>query len=72
MGENKCLDQGTVLVHGGKDEVGRNIPFHSLLLLGLQGENKCVDQGTVLVHGGEDEAGGNILFLAPVGSPGRE
>ena len=28
MGENKCLDQGTVLLHGGEDEAGENIiPF---------------------------------------------
>ena len=25
--ENKCLDQGTVLLHGGEDEAGENILF---------------------------------------------
>ena len=25
--ENKCLNQGTVLHHGGEDEAGENIPF---------------------------------------------
>ena len=29
MGENKCLDQGTVLLHGGEDGVVGNIPFFS-------------------------------------------
>ena len=28
MGENKCLDQGTVLLLG-EDEAGGNIPFHA-------------------------------------------
>ena len=27
MGENKCLDQGTVLINGGEDEAGGKIPF---------------------------------------------
>ena len=28
VGENKCHDQGTVLLHGGEDEAGKNIfPF---------------------------------------------
>ena len=31
FGENKCLDQGTVLLHGGEDEAGK-IFFHSVLL----------------------------------------
>ena len=26
-GENKCLVHGTVLLHGGEDEAGENIPF---------------------------------------------
>ena len=25
VGENKCLDQGTVLLHGGEDKAGENI-----------------------------------------------
>ena len=25
VGENKCLDQGAVLLHGGEDEAGENI-----------------------------------------------
>ena len=27
VGENKCLDQGTVLLHGEEKEAGENIPF---------------------------------------------
>ena len=27
VGENKCLDQETVLLHGGDDEAGGNFPF---------------------------------------------
>ena len=28
VGEDKCLDQGTVLLHGGEDEAEKNIiPF---------------------------------------------
>ena len=27
VGENKCLDQGTVLLHGEENEAGENIPF---------------------------------------------
>ena len=34
MGENKCLDQGTVLLHRREDEAGGNI-LHFLLLLSL-------------------------------------
>ena len=29
MEENKCLDQGTFLLHGGENEAGENIPFCS-------------------------------------------
>ena len=27
MGENTCLDQGTVLLHGGEDEAGKYFPL---------------------------------------------